>query len=399
MSAKPSLVRHVWNATFTDPFTAQVVSELTYQNESAEPIELIEISKAIQPVQDYAPGQPAPGQPLFSNLRFYSSERSRLELLQSGAGELGVLRIKLPQSMREGEQRTIYMEHTYAFEPERTQGSPHLLSVVPRLLFEEPEYVTVFVLPDSGSTYVFIQPAPKLSLEIDKDRSIIPESSEENGLAQVIAHPPLRNAIYVRYGPYPRETSGVTLMLSEYWKNRGFILAPDEFPRTRIQRVNTRPLKWVEGFARRTEGFDLLLSFLLSRLRRKRVRFSLLRILHQKYEKRVEERSKPLLEARTVISFRQTLPKGLKRWIYAVLLVGFATGLVSPEVTIDAPVVALLAVTRSWLFYEERMMKRAGYAILIAVVLNTLSMLLASHYQESLLSLLSGLVREILNKL
>ena len=74
-------------------------------------------------------------------------------------------------------------------------------------------------------------------------------------------------------------------------------------------------------------------------------------------------------------------------------MVGVAAGIWSPVVTVSASVIGLLAVTRSWLFYEEEMMKRAGYLFLLSLALgftNILGLLVYQNTPVGLLEILYG---------
>jgi len=212
----------------------------------------------------------------------------------------------------------------------------------------EPKYDFPFSLGD-WSTYVYIQPAPRLQLKLDKIRSIIP-----GRISTIIGHPEKRNALNIRFSGFPKDTPTHQQILSEYWKVRGVDVNLEKLPQIFVKKFQAR--KW--WFA--------ILSLLIPL---EQVRG----LVFRHYREEVTTVSDEIIVKRKVrVTLRQSLPGSLKSWLYVVFLVALGSAFLSASFTVSGSAIALLAITRSWLFYEEEMMKRAGYAALALFVLNFL---------------------------
>src|SRR5438034_4166924 len=72
VSQEPNVVRSVTSISFSDPFTALLSDELTYENRTSSPIDKIEIAKGAYEMD--------PDASLLANLKFFDQSKSRLEL-------------------------------------------------------------------------------------------------------------------------------------------------------------------------------------------------------------------------------------------------------------------------------------------------------------------------------
>jgi len=167
---EPSVVRSVTSISFSDPFTALLSDELTYENRtSSTPIDKIEIAKGAYNMD--------PEASLLANLKFFDSSRSRLELRPGYGEESDKLTEFLKQTIGQEKQQTIYMEYAHTFRHIRPglKGRVDPRTLPSRLLFREPKFEFPFHLGER-STYVYAQPAPRLQLKFDKNRSTVPSS-------------------------------------------------------------------------------------------------------------------------------------------------------------------------------------------------------------------------------
>jgi len=357
------LVRRVVTVGFADPFTAQISEELTFKNSTDKSVKNVEILKRRTEAES---GHNA----LYSNLRFYSADKNRLELLPGNTASAG-MNLVLKVQIAKDEQQTIYMEYVHSLRRTNAGLAEKMdpKTIARRLLFTEPKYDFPFKL-GGWSTYVFVQPAPRLLLQLDRQESIMPAK-----LMQIIAEPPRRNALYIRFNRFPTDPVEVKGLLEEYWKSRGIIIELKES----LVRISNVERPWYRIIAK--------LSWipLLNRLPQ---------ALFHRYEKEVASVSRSIVENRQVrTTIRQSIPSGLRFWFYLILMVGVAAGIWSPVVTVSASVIGLLAVTRSWLFYEEEMMKRAGYLFLLSLALgftNILGLLVYQNTPVGLLEILYG---------
>jgi len=336
------LVRSVTGITFSDPFTALLSDELTFENRTKAAISRITILKGESKMDAEST--------LYSNLRFFDPSKSRLELQSSRDGDSDKLTVILKNPLNPGEQQTIYMEYVHTFrhiEP-GLKGRLDLRTLMSRLLFREPKYDFPFFLGE-WSTYVYVQPAPRLQLRIDKIRSIIPSR-----ISTTIGHPERRNALNIRFDGFPKEKAVLEQILLEYWKDRGVAVNTGKLPQVLVKGFEAR--KWWFAILSRLVPLERVRGFVL-----------------RQYRNEIKTVSQEIIDKRKVrVTVRQSLPGSLKIWLYAVFTVAFGSAFLSPSLTVSASVIALLAITRSWLFYEEEMMKPAGNAALTLFILNFL---------------------------
>lgn len=341
----PDVVRSVTSISFSDPFTALLSDELTYENRTASSIDSIEIAKGEHKMDREASREAS----LLANLKFFDQAKSRLELLPGYGAESDKLTVILKQPIQPRKQQTIYMEyaHTFRHRGPSMKGRLNPRTLLSRMLFKEPKFEFPFHI-GQWSTYVNVQPAPRLQLKFDKKRSTVP------AIISTRIGPEQRNALNLRIDRFPKNTTELENILLDFWSERGVEVIPGAFPHFRVKKFQAR--KW--WFA--------VLSFLVPRKKVKDFVF-------KHYQEELTTITEQIIDKREVrVRVRQSLPGSLKSWLYVVFVVALGSAFFSPSVTVSASAIALLAITRSWLFYEEEMMKPAGYAALTLFILNFL---------------------------
>src|SRR5207247_6230895 len=111
--SSPDLVRVVVTMTFADPFNATVAEEYTYVNNSGKRIQTLTIEKGKVRARESA-------DTLYSNLRFYSGQKVRLEILPS-EGRTDSLQVLLDPPLEDKAQQTITMEYVYTARRSRAR--------------------------------------------------------------------------------------------------------------------------------------------------------------------------------------------------------------------------------------------------------------------------------------
>jgi hypothetical protein len=339
------LKRIVLTAIFSDPDVATLRVEQTWLNPKGSP--------NVRKIELAMDGE------FFSNLTVHDSQNRSLEITPSDmASSPGLIEIKAIDPIKEGALFTVFLEYTIS------RGRP--ASPLIReggVLFRNPVYA--FDAPLGTFTrWVYIQPPPKLLIELDDVASFLPG---RGAITRVLEEPPETNSILVKFERVEKDDLTVYAhFVQEFLRKIGFVTS----------------VRYEDGKIR-VDFRSPVSKF--SRLLPSRFRSVARRVLYRRYtERRFEDRAiaKVTAEVRkmeiktAVVAVSLHLPRPLRAWFWAVIALSVYVGLFSPGAIISGSVITLLAVTRSWLFYEEKMMRRAGYVFAGLLVLNILNMAL-----------------------
>jgi len=323
------VTRQVLHANIIEPFLCKMTQEYTYCNNRTSSFQSIIIIKDKDQV--------------FGNLAFSDFKKNRLEINARIPRDDFHIEVILPELFKPKFQKTITMTYD---EPYRGEEKPKgkIASFKQKIrslrLFREPEYSFRIELGEYR-TYFYITPPPKLRLEFLKKSSL--KELEEDSDYEIHDEPEpdghnqarKRNALFIRF---PDIIPKVTTQILE---DMGF--SAQIPPRHRIPKLTK------DGEIVSPDRTNKLIQ-----------------------EARQKAFQSPLLY--TNVDVRINLSPNLKKWFYFVFAIGFLSLLFSPSIYVTGAIVALLITTRSWLFYEEDIMKGAGFWFLILLLFNVLNM-------------------------
>ena len=339
---EPELKRVVLNLTFEDPHVIKAELEQTWYNPNeSDGVRMIELAK-----QEH---------PYFSNLSVYDRQRRRLEIISSGnTRKPNAIIVDTIDPVKPHEYYSVYSEYFLSYDR---------LPLKPTLLFEKPVYS--FPLPLGDFTrYLTVKPPPKILIKLDSKGTFLSDLMPHT----IIDSPPKRNAVFVRFGRL-----NITKDLET------------QFLRQRLQKIQLKStVELIDGqtyvkvrtavLIRIAESLPGPIKSQISRSRLAKLLRHHISIKEERLYKREDAKRK---EATVAVSLH--IPGSLRAWFWTVFLFGLIIGLISPSMVASASMVTLLAVTRSWLFYEERMMRNAGVAFVGLAALNLIGFLVLAY--------------------
>lgn len=322
------LIRQIFSIDIVEPFLYNATWELTYFNRGRRSTENIIIEKDPDTI--------------FANLKFYEYGGRRLEIAstrmrRSPPTPSREIEILLHRPIHAMKQRTIIMCYE---EPYRTRPEGRWKDRI-KLLFNEPHYLFTIRLRRCN-TYFYVTPPPKLRLDFMHEESLQGLRPDEDYRIHYEPNPQgreagRRNALFIRIEE-KAFLKLLTLKVVEMLEERGY----------RVEQLNPPILK--------KDGEDIPEEE-----------------TREVIEKASEEARR---ELKVDVNVRIRLPSALKWWFRFVWVVGLISIFASTDIKVSGAVAALIITTRSWLFYEEEIMKLAGFWFLAELIGNLVNIFL-----------------------
>lgn len=332
------LERVVTNLVFDDPYIIRVRTEQTWRNTSGSlPAQRIELERS-----EFA---------YFSNLKVFDRQGRRLEVIPSEVTKKpDLVEIDTIDQIPPGAFYSVYIEHTEAYE-----NLPFKFA----LLFKKPTYS--FQLPlGSFTRYIYVQPPSRVLVKLALRESFLSKLLPY----QVIDSPPKRNAIFLRFSRFSFTPQIEAALLKERLSRSGLRgdvwLADSEI---RIEFSQARILKLLRVIPGPLKTFGDKLP-LIGKIQ-KRLTIKVRRIFEREYA----------LRKMASVAVSLHLPFALRMWFWLAVIVGLIVGIAGASPIASTSAITLLAVTRSWLFYEEKMMRNAGIVFVVLLLTNIINLL------------------------